>query len=327
LAYARACEHGVDPDPLLVKAGLTKEQIDDRTARVKVQSQIAFLNRIGKVIRDPLLGFHLAHAVDLRQLGLLYYVVASSDTFGDAWQRGARYTSVTNEGVSLEYREGPGIGMKFDYIGVPRHVDCHQIEFCMAALLRLCRQLTNRRVMPLRVTFTHHRHDDPSELSAFFGCPVEFGRSADRLTFAVGVRNLPVVSADPYLNEILIAMADQVLAARKDRGGSLRSDVENAVVPLLPHGLADITEVARRLGFSKRTLARRLSAEGLTFSAVLEDLRGDLARQYLGDEALPISRIAWLLGYQEISAFTHAFKRWTGLTPRAARAQQRRAGS
>ena len=59
--------------------------------------------------------------------------------------------------------------------------------------------------------------------------------------------------------------------------------------------------------------------EGVTFSEVLESLRSDLARRYLADESLSISQIAWLLGYQEVSAFTHAFKRWTGMTPREAR--------
>jgi AraC-like DNA-binding protein len=67
------------------------------------------------------------------------------------------------------------------------------------------------------------------------------------------------------------------------------------------------------------SLARPLAAEDATFTDVLEGLRGDLARQYLADEALTISQVAWLLGYQEISAFTHAFKRWTGMTPREAR--------
>jgi AraC-like DNA-binding protein len=60
-------------------------------------------------------------------------------------------------------------------------------------------------------------------------------------------------------------------------------------------------------------------SESLTFSEVLNDLRRDLAAQYLADHALSISQIAWLLGYQEVSAFTNAFKRWTGRTPRDAR--------
>jgi len=88
---------------------------------------------------------------------------------------------------------------------------------------------------------------------------------------------------------------------------------------LLPHGKARASEVARQLGVSQRTLARRLAAEGLTFAGVLRSLRSDLANCHLTDEGLSISQIAWMLGYQDVSAFTHAFKRWTGKAPRAAR--------
>jgi AraC-like DNA-binding protein len=73
---------------------------------------------------------------------------------------------------------------------------------------------------------------------------------------------------------------------------------------------------------SSRTLTRKLAAEGLTFSGIVEEQKIDLARHYLRDSDLPISQIGWLLGYREISAFTHAFKRWTGLTPRQSRSTQ-----
>jgi AraC-like DNA-binding protein len=72
---------------------------------------------------------------------------------------------------------------------------------------------------------------------------------------------------------------------------------------------------------SQRTLARRLSSDGLTFSGIVDELKADLANRYLRDEDLAISEIAWLLGYSEVSAFTHAFKRWTGKTPREMRSQ------
>jgi AraC-like DNA-binding protein len=95
--------------------------------------------------------------------------------------------------------------------------------------------------------------------------------------------------------------------------------VENTAVPLLPHGKAQAGEIARRLGMSQRSFARRLSIEGVTFSEVMESLKSYLAQRYLADDTLTISQIAWLLGYQEVSAFTHAFKRWTGKTPRETR--------
>lgn len=72
---------------------------------------------------------------------------------------------------------------------------------------------------------------------------------------------------------------------------------------------------------SHRTLARRLASEGLTFTGILEELKIDLAKSYFKKDELPISQTAWLLGYGEVSAFTHAFRRWTGMTPRQWRAK------
>jgi len=64
-----------------------------------------------------------------------------------------------------------------------------------------------------------------------------------------------------------------------------------------------------------RTLVRKLSDEGLNFTEILQQLRRDLAVRYLDDRKLHVSKIAWLLGFHEVSAFTHAFRRWTGKTP------------
>jgi AraC-like DNA-binding protein len=322
LAYARARQAGIAVEPLLAKAGLIEAQLLDRTARIKVRHQIDFLNLVAPALDDPFLGFHLGLGCDVRELGLLYYVAASSSTMGDAWRRGARYTTVVNEGLSLRLVDGSLVRLVFHYVGVPRHIDRHQMEFSMAALMRVCRGLSGRELMPRLVEFTHRRTEDASELAAFFGCSVEFGASADQATFEPSMKDLPIASADPHLNELLIGYGDEVLARRTVNRGSFRSQVENAMVPLLPHGTVRAGEIARNLGVSQRSLARRLAAEGATFSDVLEDLRGDLARQYLTDQGLSISQVAWLLGYQEISAFTHAFKRWTGKTPRAARAMQ-----
>jgi AraC-like DNA-binding protein len=320
LAYMRARDAGIDVGPLLKQAGLTAQEVLDRGARIKVKHQIDFLNLVADAADDSFLGFHLSLEADLRWLGLLYYVVASSETLGDALRRGARYSSVVNESLSLRYAEGSDVGLVFNYVGVPRHIDRHQIEFCLSALVREYRRLTGRQLVPRRVSFIHHRSDDFSELSAFFGCDVQFGASADQLTFDTTLRDVPIVSADPYLNDLLTTYGEEALAQRPSGRTSLRADVENVLVPLLPHGRARAGEIARKLGVSARTFARRLASEGLTFKELLEALRSDLARRYLADQGLTISQVAWLLGYQEVSAFTHAFKRWTGMTPREARA-------
>jgi AraC-like DNA-binding protein len=256
---------------------------------------------------------------DLREFGFLYYVAASSETLGHALQKLARYTSIANEGVSLTYLDGRNVGVTFHYIGVSRHLDRHQIEFFMTWLVRLCRQLARVRLVPARVRFAHRRSAQCPELLKFFGDDVKFTAAVDEVAFAPAIKNTPVVSADNYLNKLLIAYCEEALARRPTRRHSFRSRVENAVVPLLPHGDAKLSAIANELGLNQRTLARRLAAEGLNFSGVLENLKIDLAWRYLADKDLSISQVAWLLGYQEVSSLTHAFKRWTGRTPRQAR--------
>ena len=319
LACERARQEGVEVELLLRKAGLTHQQIDDPCARLPVKSQIRFVELVATILKDECLGFHLAQKFDLRMGGLFYYVLASSDTLGEALQRGVRYSAIVNEGITLRLREGKGIRVNFEYAGVARHSDRHQIEFSIVTLVRICRQLTNRHVRPSRVSFTHRRKDDASELRTFFGSDVTFGAAADEVAFSTSIKQMPVVGADPYLNELLIKYCEQALAARSSKRSSFGSNVENVIALQLPHGKARVGEIARKLGVSQRTLARRLSSEGLTFASVLQRLKSDLAKRHLADETLSISEIAWLLGYRDVSAFTHAFKRWTGRAPRAIR--------
>jgi AraC-like DNA-binding protein len=327
LAYARAQEAGLELEPLLKKAGLTHQQIEDRSARIAVRHQIQFLNLVANDLHDPFLGLHLAQMVDLREAGYLYYVPASCEYLGDALQRGARFTSIVDEGLSLKYLEGQDIKLVFDYVGVARHLDRHQIQFVMTFLVRMCRHVTGLHLRPTRVRLTHRHNSDCSEFAAYFGGKLDFEADVDEMVFSGNAKDCRVISADPFLNELLVAHCEEALSHQPTNRGSFRSAVQNAIVPLLPHGKARASAVAKKLGLGQRTLARRLSLEGLTFSDVLESLKGDLARHYLADAGLSISRIAWLLGYQEVSAFTHAFKRWTGTTPRQARPQSREIGA
>jgi AraC-like DNA-binding protein len=322
LAYAHAKASGMDPRALLKKANLTLQQINNASAKIRVRDQIRFLNLVAAALQDDHLGFHLAQPLDLRELGFLYYVSASSEIMGGALQRLSRYSSIANEGVSLKYLVGRHIGISFQYVGVSRHLDRHQIEFFMALLVRLCRQLTGIRLVPARVRLAHRRDDGYTEFTKFFGGNVEFGAPVDEVTFAPAIKDMSIVSADHYLNKLLITYCEEALGHRLTKRGSFRSSVENAIVPLLPHGRAKLDTIAGRLGVSERTLARRLTVERLTFSAVLEGLKRNLAERYLSDEGLSISQVAWLLGYQEASSLTHAFKRWTGKTPRQVRSRE-----
>jgi AraC-like DNA-binding protein len=231
----------------------------------------------------------------------------------------ARYTVVSNEGAVVRYSEKNEITLHMRYMGVSRHLDRHQMEFFAVMLVRLCRQLSGLCLTPTRVRFVHRRKAVCSAFVDFFGSDVGFGAASDQMVFPGSIGEMPLASADPYLHDLVVKSLDEVLAQRGARRGSFRSGVENELVALLPHGRPRAEEIARRLGTSRRTFARRLAMEGVSFSEILEHLRCDLAKRHLADRDLSISEIAWLLGYQEVSAFTHAFKRWTGMTPRGAR--------
>jgi AraC-like DNA-binding protein len=320
LAIARLKSAGVPVAPLFKRVGLTPELIADPEERLSVQSQIRFLDEAAIALKDDCFGFTLARDFDLREIGLLYYVMASSGTLGDALKRLARYSKVTNEALVFGYREGNRLIIGVSYSGVPRHSDRHQIEFCMFAVLRICRVLTGHNLVPQQFSISHYRSQGTAEMARFVGTKVEFGADTDEFALNIEARELPLTHPDPYLNKLLLKDCEAALADRRGDKGELRTRVENAISQLLPHGRVLVEDVARSLGMSERTLARKLSDEGLNFTEILQQLRRDLAVRYLDDRKLHISKIAWLLGFHEVSAFTHAFKRWTGKTPSQMRA-------
>jgi len=312
LAVARLESAGVPLAPLLQRVGLTPELIADPEERLSVQSQIRLLDEAAIALKDDCLGFTLACDFDPREIGLLYYVMASSQTLGDALKRLARYSKVTNESLVVGYREGNSLIINLSYSGVPRHSDRHQIEFCMFGVLRICRLLAGQNIVPQHFSIAHHRSGSTSEMARFVGTNVEFGADTDELALKLDARDLPFIHSDPYLNDLLLKYCEAALADRRGDKSHLRTRVENAISPLLPHGRVRVEDVARSLGMSERTLARKLSDEGLNFTEILQQLRRDLAVRYLDDRKLHVSKIAWLLGFHEVSAFTHAccIRRW-----------------
>jgi AraC-like DNA-binding protein len=319
-AYAHAAPLLPDIAALAKRAGITLNQLEEPSFRIPVERQIIFLNLVAERLPDDFLGFHLASEIDLRGLGLLYYVLSSSDTLGDALRRAQRYCSMQNEGVLTRYRDGDSVSVTLHYNAVSRASDRHQIEFFVATIVRLCRQLVAWRLNPIRVKLAHRRTELPGDIAAYFGCEFVYGSDVDEIEYASSSARLPLATADGYLNKLLIKYCEEALSSRRLKARSWRLAVENTLAPLLPHGQGRLSEVAARLAVSVRTLERRLAEEGVSFLDVLDELRFELAKRYLQEPSLPICEIAWLLGYADPSAFTHSFRRWTGVPPKELRA-------
>jgi AraC-like DNA-binding protein len=322
MACARLDETGKDPASILAQAGVTLEEARDPSVWLEVRTQIKLLELAAKELQDELLGFRLARSFDLREIGLLYYVIASSERLEDALRNAERYSRIMNEGVHLRFSlQDRSATIALDYVNVDRDADRHQIEFWLVTLVRICRQVTDGRLAPSRLTMKHFRDGTPAEFRTFFGSDVEFGADGDAISFPAPLASLPLVGHDDCLNELLRRYAEEALARSPQQRATLRYRVEEILPKLLPHGRAAALEVARRLGMSSRTLSRKLGEEGTCFAEILDQLRAALAKRYL-NEKLPVSEIAWLLGYREVSSLTHAFKRWTGTTPRQFRSVQ-----
>jgi hypothetical protein len=216
LAIARLKSAGVPVTPLLKRVGLTPELIADPKERLSVRSQIAFLAEAAKALKDDCIGFTLARDFDLRELGLLYYVMASSVTLGEALKRLARYSNVTNQALVFRYQDGNRLIISLRYSGVPRHSDRHQIEFCMFAVLRICRMLTGQNLVPQHFMIAHHRSWGTSEMGRFAGTKVHFGADKDEFALNVDARELPLIHSDGYLNDLLLKYCESTLAPTEE---------------------------------------------------------------------------------------------------------------
>jgi AraC-like DNA-binding protein len=324
LAYERGRKEGVDVEALLRQAHLTPREIKNKDIPLGVKNQIKFVDLVANATSDPLLGFRLAYSFDLREIGLLYYVIASAETLLGSLQRVARYSDVANEGIDLEVKKGEVLRLRLHYSGVARHSDVHQIEFWMASVVRICRKVIGTNLKPIELRIAHNRRKQVPEIEKLLRCAVKTGSDFDEIVFSRESGKYPIVTADPYLNQLCARLCEETLARLGKKASTLKVKVENAIAVLLPHGEMHFDAVATELGMSGRTLARRLASEGQSFSGILDGLRSALARRYLAESDMSISEIAWLLGYSEVANFTHAFNRWTGTSPRTERAKARR---
>jgi AraC-like DNA-binding protein len=310
---------GIGADGLLSKAELSRGQLMQDPGGVSVASQHRFLELAAAEADDPLLGLHVAAEMDLRGIGLLYYITASCTMVAEALEYLGRYAATMTDEIRLEIsrRQDETIltfrrALAFDE--PPRQ----HAELIALAFNRVLRKLTNRNFAPSQITFAHARNFGLREVHRILRCPVEFVQATEIWVLPESVMQLPIVSEDGQLLQILEAHGEHLLSERRSATG-FRSAVENQLLGVLPRGRVHAAIVAEQLGMSERSFRRQLAQEGSSFSEVLDQLRQRLVLRYLRDERVSLQQIAWLLGYSEIGAFNHAFKRWTGTSPGRAR--------
>jgi AraC-like DNA-binding protein len=304
----------------LQHADLSERDFIKHPRRIAAAAQSKLLEYAAEALEDSAFGLHLAQQVNPREAGLLFYVASAAKNIGEALALYARYCRIVNEAVRVKLLQAQrGAVVEFNIVGLSRHRIRQNVEFGIAAIVKGLREAAGRNIHPTHVAFAHARNSNLRQFERFFGCPVEFGAPTDQLAFSTETLALPLATEDRYLLETLQPICDEAAKERHTPTGTLRASVETEAQKLLPHGKANRQTVAREMGMSERTLARRLAREGTSYDEVVDQLRRSLALQYVKERSLSFSQIAWLLGYEGGTSFSHAFVRWTGRSPSAAR--------
>jgi AraC-like DNA-binding protein len=311
---------GIDAETLLSKAQLSRGQLSHDLSGISFAAQNRFLDLAAIETQASLLALHVAAQMDPRDAGILFYLAAASSTIAEALEDLVRYAGATSEAVRFEIsRYNDEAVLKARAVLASDEPRRQFSEFSALALIRMLRRLTNGDFAPRCITFAHTRDSRfLREIHGILRCPAEFGQIMGCWVLPQSVMDLPITSGDSGLLHILEVHAEDVLSERRTAAG-LRGFVENQLLSMLPTGRVQTAAVAQQLGMSARSLTRHLALEDTSFGEILDRMRHRLALRYLEDRRISLPQIAWLLGYSEIGAFNHAFKRWTGTSPGRAR--------
>lgn len=311
--YLEAIGH--EPESLLGEPW--PEPLPDATGGVDVERWEHLLETAAARLNDPLLALHVGQTVTSRHLGVLGAVLPASGNLGEALQRLDRYLRLVFDVVAMVLRAGDGwIDLAWDDSGY--HPGYLVNETGYTVMVQFCRSLVRGTANPLLVTFKHAGPADVSPYEDFFGCPVRFGASDTFVRISTDLLALPLRSPDPALIALLEQHADRLLAQLPQQEEVI-AQVRKAIARALCEGEPDIGRISVQLCCSSRTLQRRLREAGTSFRSELNLVRYELARSYLRDPRLQILDVAMLLGYSEHSAFSRAFKMWSGKSPQEAR--------
>lgn len=192
-------------------------------------------------------------------------------------------------------------------------------EFAIASILRQFHLITDSAFRPIRVDFEHDRPADISAHRKVFQCPVYFNQQTNRICFSADLLRLPVSHGNERLYQALEPYLERERQARS-AADKLLPQVTRLVAAGMSGGVPSLAAISEQLKLSRRTLQRRLKERGIEFSALVEDVRRELALAYMKDPDYSLTEISLLVGYAESGSFTRAFRRWTGQSPQQYRA-------
>jgi AraC-like DNA-binding protein len=304
---------GIDSREVFALAGLDPDKMYDANARYSFDGMSRLWKLAAELTGDPCIGLKAArhwHPTSLHALG---YSWLASETLHKALQRAVKYVRLVSapyEFVLLE--QGDEVRLVFSDTEEDQSED-EETDSGLAVVVGMCRTCYGDDFRPLHVNMTRNRPDCAAEFDDFFRSPITYLAAENSISFSRHDldKRLPTANADLARSSDLI-VADYL--ARLDKGNII-AQVTTKIVEQLPSGEITELSVAQSLNMSLRSLQRKLSGEGVTYKALLEATRRELATQYLSSSRYTINEATYLLGFSEPSNFSRAFRRWTGESP------------
>lgn len=319
-----AVSRGADRKALAAAAGVDPRVLADQDRRLPFSKYVALTHAAKAMTGDPALALHYGEAVDVAQISIIGLIGQASADMMEALSQLNRFVALIveteNEGGGQRFRtafDGRGLWMTDARLNAKAFPELSESAFAHI----VCAPRRFGAGPPLKSV--HFTHSDPgygAEYERVFQAPVVFDSDRNALQIDEAWASHQVQRLPRYAFGVLTAHAESQLA-ELESAKSLRGRVEAALLPGLHIGKAGMDAVAQALGLGRQTLYRKLKAEGVTFEQVLDDLRHRMAVEYLTGRKVSVNETAYLVGFSDPAAFSRAFKRWTGKSPKALRGE------
>lgn len=311
-----------DIDRIFGNAGIAPDMAGSPTLKLKLSSFCNLFEEASRLTQNDNFGLWHGNRFQPRDLGLWGYAAVSSPTLCSALENLVSLFPYHQESSFLRLTRGCDGLMRFEYgIEAPDIVERRQdAELSLGMFLNVFRECMGTGWSPEEVHFEHPQPQEWRQHEAAFAAPVYFSQPANALLFRSDLLDRPMPGRDLTLMTMMQTCLEQLGHTVASRG-PLVDRVRNAIRTMLPGGYPTLDQVSDVLRLTSAAIQRELAADGVSYKDLVEMTRRDLAVMYLKQRGLPLSEIAFLLGYSELSAFSRAVRRWTGAAPRDVRAR------
>jgi AraC-like DNA-binding protein len=314
LVFKRLIElYGIDSVSFLKEIGIEPSQLIEPKARISARiSDIAFA-KAALLIQEPAFALRAAECWHPSNLGALGYAWLSSGTLRTGLKRFERFAHILGK-VSYRCVDAPD-GLHFMYShGRGDAPYAYAIaDFIMSLVIGLCRRNYGDSLALLAAHLRRPQPDNPAPYQDFYRCPVFFDANENSIVLQHDVADAPLCTGNHEIAATFDAILTEQLAKLTET--DIPTRCKSYLLQQLTSGAPSEEDLADAMNMSRRTLQRKLGELGLTYSDLLDQTRFDLALRYLEDQERSVTEVTFLLGFSEQSAFSRAFKRWSGKSP------------